>query len=360
MSQVESEISNVIDMLLSLGVDEPELRVAVNDLSFYQYDDLYTDNENTRVLRMKAVLRSLWHRGGLDQFEEPLKRFRPIDDEFQTAVDRLFEATLKRRDGWYDTPEPPWNSHVVEDGGIVDREQLRRSIEQMLAEVGPKRVLLISGDGELGKSYSKQLLEVVVKRRTEKMADADLSYWDVEGGDGAGAHEVAEWLAQQLKLELPSQQYTTPVKQAQAWAGALANEIRAKMPDKTPWLFIDHVDTSSAKREEIGPFIHSLAYLAAEGRRNFRVVVVARKLDLQTALGRPAARRALEEQVKMIVDSDIESYFLNLAEYVNKHQFDGDAAHEACQEVWVRAGGHGRILDLPLCLWDVAKEKLSP
>lgn len=359
MSQdFEAAVAKVVTTLIGLNVDENAFRAAVNGLASDQYDDLYTTGENRRQQRMKEALREM--RGPmLDQFEEPLRMLHSTDDNLQKAVDGLFEATMKRRDGWYETPEPPWNSHVVEEGGIVDREELRRSIHQMLRKTGPKRVLYITGDGELGKSFSCQLLRVVAARRGHEIAEVDLRFWDTDDG-GASAQEVANSLAEQLRLQPPpAQPNTTTVKQAQALASGLANAIRAEKPNETPWLFIDHVDTSSAKTEEIRPFVQSLAYLAAEQRRNFRVVVVARKLDEQTALGRPAARRALKEQVKAIADSDIERYFLDLANHVNKDSFDTDDAREACQEAWTRAGGQGNIFDLPVYLWEIAEERLK-
>ncbi len=360
MSQdFETAVDNIVTTLINLGVDEPEFRDKVNGLGLTQYDDLHTANQNSRQQRMKEALREMRRQRFLDQFEDPLKELRPMDNNFLGAVDALFEATLKRRAGWYTTPEPPWNSHVVKEGGMVDREKLRSGIEDMLREMAPRRVLYITGDGELGKSFSCQLLRVVAARRGIEIAEVDLKYWDT-GTDGASAEDVAKSFADQLGLEPPTPQpNTTPTKKGKDLAIGLANAIRSKKPNETPWLFIDHVDTCSAKTEEIKPFIQGLARLAAVETRNFRLVVVARKMDEQTALGQEAARRAVKEQVKAIASSDIEKYFLDFAKHVNKNNFSANDARAACQEAWNRAGGQGNIFDLPYCLWQIAEEKLS-
>jgi len=357
MKDFETALTDIVDILVELDVTEAVFDDALRDVGLGALVDLVTDEDNTRTLKFKAALRKLWRNRGLDSFEDGLKGFAD-DPELDAAVNALFEATMKRRDGWYVTPEKPWDCHVTEDGAFVNREVFRSHVEKMLEDVGPKRVLLISGDGMIGKSYSRELLKVVARRRGFDFAAANLHVWDEPYG--ATVRDVATSLARQLELKVPEPKHTTPIKMANDWAVGLADQITAKMRGKTPWIFIDHLDTSSADLTEVLPFVRTLAILAAEDQRNFRLVVVARNLSDVKALGHVAAKRALHEQVGVIADSDIKTYLTGLAKHVNKPDcFDDDAVGTACEEIWRRAGGQGQIADLPICLWTFAKENLS-
>lgn len=297
-------------------------------------------------------------RGGwLDELLIALEMERPDPNgDIVKSVRAVREAEGVVRDGWYSDPEHPWRTFFVAEGALVDRELLRRSIEEMTQPVGPRRLLLLRGMPNSGKSYSRQLFDVA-KRNLDRLAYIDLVYWDAEEDedaevDGATLRDVSEAIASQLNISAPQcDPHTSPSRQAGEYARAVADACRAA--GSRCWIFIDHLDSSSAK-SEVFTLIRKLAFLAQAEGYDLRLVVAGRGIFRHKTFGQKVGGRALEEEVEVVRDADIVTYFDQLSEHVLRRPIDEPTRIQVRHKVLECINGDRH--SLPRELWRVACE----
>src|SRR6186713_2144294 len=83
--------------------------------------------------RALAMLKLARQRGWLEELLTALEEHpdAPARKDLLQAIDRVREATGAVSGGWYREPQNVWNTHFVREGGVANRDELRRYIQGM-------------------------------------------------------------------------------------------------------------------------------------------------------------------------------------------------------------------------------------
>lgn len=358
MPSRDEAIDQLRDVILNVLPDKNSVKAIVNSLGEGQFDHIIADGPAWQI-RLRNWLAHADQAGLLGRFENKLREQLPGAPNLEQAIQNLREATGRIRGGWYAPTQPASRSFFVKDGGLLDRETLRDHIDDMVAPVGPRRLLLLRGSSGVGKTYSYKLIKLVADAEGDAFAYVNLKSWDIEDAESGGAtmQDVAADIIGKLEFaQSIAADHSTVARTARNLARKLANGMRAL--GRRTWLFIDHLDSSSADPSVIS-LIRRLAFMAEEDDYDFlRLIVAGRDLDREHAFGQQLGRRGIEEVVTRFADHDIERYFHNLAEYVDIGTWSEDQVQAACDEVKSIARDDDYML--PRALWQVADKRFKP
>ncbi|MDO9021352.1 MAG: hypothetical protein Q8S73_44320 [Deltaproteobacteria bacterium] len=310
------------------------------------------------VERVRLLVNLAFAEGWLDGLIVALRIALPASGDLNAAREALEAATGDVRDGWFRALSEPARSPVVPEGGMADRAQLRAYLAEMTSPTGrPRRLLLMSGPPECGKTFARQLIELVTQRAQVGLAYIDTRFWDDGDDPGAGAtHEkVAAAIASGLNLPaLATNGHTTIDRSVEDLARDLADRLRAS--GRSAWIFIDHLDTSAAT-PSVKKLIQKLAFLAA--KENYPLWLVVGGRDLKPdVFGAAAVDRVRHEQVAPVQDDELERFFVDLSIHLQGVPLDPADAQRARERVRERTAGDP--LELAAALWAEATALFKP
>jgi Effector-associated domain 1 len=174
---------------------------------------------------------------------------------------------------------------------LVDRDRLRDALRHLDALDG-KRILIVDGGAETGKSYSVELIQHLKGIRQYSVVDIDLLRYAKPNVE-VTAWDIAESIALQMGVVPPDK---VEHEQLSRWVVTCANWLKGKLRNvqETWWIVIDHFERLSLPDSTID-LVQELARLADGPVPNMRLVLVGYRHGLPANVEPSVEREAIEE-----------------------------------------------------------------
>lgn len=243
-------------LILVRIIDPPMFEQIVDDLE--QRVDSTIDSYE---LKMAAVLREANYKGWIDDLIREFMRVRPDDPELKPFVASLAE---------------PAAGAVVDEYGVciadsrpfIDRTKLRRTLPALVAETNGRRVLLVNGKPQSGKSHTVYLINHLAAWHGFKVVPVDLNEFK-----SLSPYEIGWSITALMKLPPPEkpgdEQWSRWIKNYfDTFAGQVSDS------DKTWWIVMDSF-ASVTVPEEINAFVEALVSRINLTMTNVRAVLIS-------------------------------------------------------------------------------------
>jgi hypothetical protein len=253
---------------------------------------------------------------------------------------------------WYRSPEPVDACIVRGKYALFDRDGLRRSLKELLADDGPN-VLIVRGERGSGCSHSLQL----IVHMAAELGTFKLVYVDLENlGRDIAPDELIRHMAYALICAVDS----IPAEHGQAarWNLDLGAWFTAQVDsrDQQTWVVVDGMD-HSRPREETVELLKRLAVMAETSTQRLRIVF----LGCEELLPSVNEADSLHESIEALGDETLDEFFTQFFQH-RQVRADAEAVQLAASRVRELAGDEpeGRLRRLSEFAFRVARQLAEP
>jgi hypothetical protein len=224
----------------------------------------------------------------------------------RSTVPELVDVMNRIVSDWNGGARPaadPFSTFFTNKGGIVDRERSRAALKDMQS-VGGRRVMLLRGEANTGKTYTWHFLKTVSDRLHFPSIYVNLVRWS----EGATPLELMVSIASQLDATLTPtfDAFAREPRKVTQLVDWFTGELRRR--GSRCWIFFDHLDKAIVRPEALG-LITELVRSACDDVADLRVVIAGLPRDSDMSPFDP-----VEESPPGVKREDVARFFRAIAQ----------------------------------------------